>query len=906
MRLSSVNHFLGASFLVASPSLVLVSAKLNSISDLPETVSDILGPDAEAPSGSCLGGHDFVLEYSGECRFDDIITEIGSYLDAEAPSCGHEAETELLALLGFETTDAAREAIWSLCNDGWEEHTEKNSYPWADVTGYGSAWDKEYYDGNTHWNEEHQTNYDTIIDGKPANVLKEDAYHVDGLYRDDAQRKSIEFPSHLDNFDDCKLRSVMCCWTSDRQANDNNGNCAKPYDTNCVDADPGDNTDLCAVDMDRSSSKSTKVSGGFSLFDGDNANGEGPIHCHGLAWGTDDMEVPARYKGNNLFYVSMYDHMYKRGYVRNVPGAPMCACVEKMPIVSRSDCTQIDTDEIWRIEWNAEDTTFSSSLQHIDIDYNSCQGANNKNNDLGAYYKRLYEEGRAPLGDFNKFKKTVVGNNKCTNAIEELYFDKGYEIDTTVPEGWTQVYANGIFAVEKTDPALWHVGSPYIKQDGTSDSPVFYVMRNCINCNESHKTIVYKRLTPLPDNLNIEALFVYNWVDSPSNVKGVDFDLFSSMEDALDGTEAWTFCNFNAHNIGFPRDCGPEGRVNQQWNSLKYGQANVAFYVWNENINIGNQVSSSPTSSPTAPLDTLLVSTPNYYKYRPIVSFQDLQSGYVTFTVEANNDAHIALGEDMNHNGKHYEVVLGGWRNKKSRLRGANQNPTLDEYIGHVLREEDTTFRISWTISEFVVEQQGGSRWFELMRYSNRDSGDYNHNIKYMMVATGWTAEGKWRVTGYSENAQTMLFTPNYYKYMPVIEFPHTNHVSGHVLFSVAARNDVHIALGEDMDHNGKHYEIVLGGWGNNRSRIRGRNQNPTLAEYVNPVLGGYDEHVMFKISWDKKMIMVERSNDNDEGTLEEIMKYAGRDVSEYNWKIKHMMIATGWGSTGDWKILDY
>ena len=30
-----------------------------------------------------------------------------------------------------------------------------------------------------------------------------------------------------------------------------------------------------------------------------------------LAWGTDDMEADARYKGNNLFYVSMYDHMYQ-------------------------------------------------------------------------------------------------------------------------------------------------------------------------------------------------------------------------------------------------------------------------------------------------------------------------------------------------------------------------------------------------------------------------------------------------------------------------------------------------------------------------------------------------------------------------------------------------------------------
>ena len=36
---------------------------------------------------------------------------------------------------------------------------------------------------------------------------------------------------------------------TDRQAGDNNGNCAAPYDDNCDDADPADNTDICLVNM---------------------------------------------------------------------------------------------------------------------------------------------------------------------------------------------------------------------------------------------------------------------------------------------------------------------------------------------------------------------------------------------------------------------------------------------------------------------------------------------------------------------------------------------------------------------------------------------------------------------------------------------------------------------------------
>ena len=126
----------------------------------------------------------------------------------------------------------------------------------------------------------------------------------------------------------CASHAAMCCWPRDRQANDNNGNCKKPYDENCVDKDVADNTDLCYVELGHAPYSSGVDANGFSLFPKDNNNGEGPIHCHGFAWATEDQEVLSRYKANNLFYVSMYDHMYTRGYVENIPGSPMCGCVE--------------------------------------------------------------------------------------------------------------------------------------------------------------------------------------------------------------------------------------------------------------------------------------------------------------------------------------------------------------------------------------------------------------------------------------------------------------------------------------------------------------------------------------------------------------------------------------------------
>jgi hypothetical protein len=117
----------------------------------------------------------------------------------------------------------------------------------------------------------------------------------------------------------------MCCFVQDRQANDNNGNCDDPYDTDCLDADPADNTEICMVDMSRSPT-SSRTEDGFAVFDGE----EGDSHCHGFAWAEDPTDPSAKFKGNNLFYVSLYDHFTQRGYVQNVPGAPMCACVEQV------------------------------------------------------------------------------------------------------------------------------------------------------------------------------------------------------------------------------------------------------------------------------------------------------------------------------------------------------------------------------------------------------------------------------------------------------------------------------------------------------------------------------------------------------------------------------------------------
>merc|ERR1712167_549450 len=43
--------------------------------------------------------------------------------------------------------------------------------------------------------------------------------------------------------------------------------------------------------------------------------------------------------------------------------------------------------------------------------------------------------------------------------------------------------------------------------------------------------------------------------------------LYSSTTDAEADRNPWKFCNYNDPGVGFPRDCGKNGKVNRQWNS---------------------------------------------------------------------------------------------------------------------------------------------------------------------------------------------------------------------------------------------------------------------------------------------------------------------------------------------------
>lgn len=83
----------------------------------------------------------------------------------------------------------------------------------------------------------------------------------------------------------------------------------------------------------------------------------------------------------------------------------------------------------------------------------------------------------------------------------------------------------------------------------------------------------------------------------------------------------------------------------------------------------------------------------------------------VVLHAAADNDAHIALGgSPVRHNFPHWEVVLGGWANRRCAIRVFNQGPELACHEGAVLggsAHAPRSFWISWADSDVFEWARG-------------------------------------------------------------------------------------------------------------------------------------------------------------------------------------------------------
>jgi len=377
----------------------------------------------------CLNIDSNKLEFDG-CDLNKVrkIVQRGM-----SNNCKHSLDKELQLLTGTDNDADATQFINEMCSAAWDdlwELIDTSDFEEDISEDFDDQFMKEYIKGETYLNLRTGNFEGNTKNSDDESV--ETGEDIRDFFERDVKGASTSklvatFESEKTNFQNCQHNSIMCCFGRDRQFGDDNGDCGKG---DCDDADPADNSNLCY----------TKPS--FTPYPRD---AEGDIHCHGLAWADDSSHPSATLKYNNFFYVSVYDHMYRRGYVQtmiydqpdNSDTVPMCGCIEDMMPVSRADCTEIEFHQKFKLGIGS-DGNLSASPVDIDfeIGFIACRGINpgdpsqNKNNDLGSYVYRLVEEGLLEESTRDEIYKVLVGYENPNSNSNEAACRASYEDET--------------------------------------------------------------------------------------------------------------------------------------------------------------------------------------------------------------------------------------------------------------------------------------------------------------------------------------------------------------------------------------------------------------------------------------------------------------------------------------------
>jgi len=260
-----------------------------------------------------------------------------------------------------------------------------------------------------------------------------------------------------------------------------------------------------------------------------------------------------------------------------------------MPIVTRSDCTQIDAKETFKFSFNG---VFSAELKNIDIDFNACQGINRhgraQNNDLWAYMNRLFLDDKVSAQKLADLSNVLVGDfsGSCDKVVNKM-MHQDYDLSTGYVHNeseWTIVA--GSDGMDYTGNNDWHTYGPVAVADLLKASENQILRRVCATCVPQVQDIFYKRLTDIPEGIANYHLFnkIKNHRgEDEHNVWNEDFKLYSTYEDAVNDENAWDCEKAGGYRYGegFPGDCSPYGRIQNQDTQFDHrrGKTNVGFYV---------------------------------------------------------------------------------------------------------------------------------------------------------------------------------------------------------------------------------------------------------------------------------------------------------------------------------------
>ena len=328
---------------------------------------------------SCLKDVSFAFQVS-DCTVENFLAGVKTRMDEVNCPGYHDPLLELFAFFDADyETDVYRE-IEHICASSYEP----SEYNFAKTISSQTQVVGEFIDGGTILNYEN--------DAEGGNLAKDGSGILDS--DDFAATHLLAWPKHH-ALDHCDIGAAMCCWVDSRSA------------TPLV-----DNTDVCYVDM-KASKRIAHVRDGYSIYGN---SSEGAVNCHGFAWGTDGV-ISGALKGNALFKVGFMNNLYQgQGNVEQVPGAPMCGCMDRMPVVTNAACTEVTDDtSVVDVTYDATLDTYKAKFTMGTIEYSDC-------GDLSTHYKTL-EGAESPNAKYMDTR--IVGEGGCHGAINHFLAGKG-------------------------------------------------------------------------------------------------------------------------------------------------------------------------------------------------------------------------------------------------------------------------------------------------------------------------------------------------------------------------------------------------------------------------------------------------------------------------------------------------
>ncbi|XP_033109631.1 uncharacterized protein LOC117110909 isoform X8 [Anneissia japonica] len=200
--------------------------------------------------------------------------------------------------------------------------------------------------------------------------------------------------------------------------------------------------------------------------------------------------------------------------------------------------------------------------------------------------------------------------------------------------------------------------------------------------------------------------------------------------------------------------------------SLDFGVTELAYtdYIPRSNISVNATVKCpSPDHCIVTPLnasttcshlagvvcsysttDCKLYQTNKEYRYRYNLPRLPKCATRFEFSVKASNDVHIALSAENENLTPMYEIVIGGWNNKKSVIRRCQQceNRTLyEKSLGFLNQNRYNQFWIRFVNGEIAVGYIGDRAF---MTYKDPNPLDIN----YVGYSTGWGSTGNFEFCG--------------------------------------------------------------------------------------------------------------------------------------------------------------